>query len=296
MVRRTLWSLCAALVSLASPCLAMAQAPQGGAEPGAPAPDAYTPPTSPLLPAPPQAPAAPSSGEPAEVTPVYPPAYPASTPSPTPYVSELPPPTYTGVGALGRAPGAHEHEGFFLRLNAGIGAGGATYRERAATGRVARARTRGLVGTFEVAVGGTVAENLIVHGNLLVTVTGAHKEVDGIEDRGYDAFSTTMWLVGGGITYYVMPSNLFLTLSLGAGGLAESRYDEATDTTDDIVSDVGFASALSVGKEWWVGRAGEWGIGAALSGALFVAPLDVDGVQSSFLGHSVSISFNTTYN
>ena len=38
--------------------------------------------------------------------------------------------------------------------------------------------------------------------------------------------------------------------------------------------------ALAAGTEWWVGRSGDWGLGAALRATFLAAPVDVAGVRA----------------
>jgi len=262
--------------------------------------DAALPPAAPVPPPPASGTSYPTTA------PVYPPtsytpaASPPSGSARGPYTLPDPSASYGYPALRGRlpGPGAHKHEGFFLRLNVGFGAGGARYRERVDGTQVSNVKTRGLEGAFELSIGGAVIENLIVHGSVMFVSMSSHKTVDGVEDSSYDELSTSMYLVGGGVTYYLMPTNIYLTLMLGLGGMVERRaYDPRNDEWDvEIDSDAGFATAFGIGKEWWVGRRGEWAIGAALLGGIFVAPMQIDGLSSTLRGHSVSMTFSTTFN
>ena len=223
------------------------------------------------------------------------------------YGTYAPPPGYPQAprytGPIGRAPGpgSHEHEGLFLRLSLGGGAAGAKYRERLGE-RVSDVKTRGLAIAFDAALGGRVVGNFILHGNLSFINADSNREVDGVKDGSYDAIGTSMWMIGGGGTYYFMPANLYLTLVVGTGGFVETRdYDRSSDFDDDfdevqIESGPGFASSLAIGKEWWVGGRGEWAIGASITGAFYAAPVDVAGVDSTALGNCVSVAFSATLN
>lgn len=202
------------------------------------------------------------------------------------------------AGPLGRAPGpgSHEHEGFFLRLSLGVGAAGTKYKERFDTNRNSDVKTRGLAVAFDVALGGRVVENFILHANLSFAGTDSNREIDGVKDRSYEALSTSMWMLGGGATYYFMPTNLYLTLVVGTGGFVENRdYGDRGDE-EQIESGPGFASSLAIGKEWWVGGRGEWGIGASITGAFYVAPVDIGGVKSTAIGNCISLAFSATLN
>lgn len=269
-----------------------------------PAPDAQPAPdvqSSPDAPATGSAPAGYPTAPPVYYAPGYAPAYGAAQAPPGYYGIETSPPdypqpTYQAVQGRRPGPGSHEHEGFYLHLGTGIGAGGASYHERIA-GSVSSVRTRGIALTFDVGVGGRVVENFIVHGNVTFTFFDAKKKVDGVEDNGYDSIESTLWMLGGGGTYYLMPYNLYFTLVLGTGGFTETRnYRTFGQDQVQFNSSAGFASSLAIGKEWWVGGRGEWGIGAAIKAMMAIAPLSVANYDSTVTAHSVTLEFSATLN
>lgn len=283
-------------------------------QPGASAPPGgFAPEASPLLPSgaqngteqpalPQQAPA-PQPPYPQQA-PVYPQPY-APPPQQPGYYGNYPPPsgypaqqTYPLATEYKPNEGARKHDGFFLRMKVGIGAGGARYEERVYEPDVSTVKTRGLAGNFELAIGGSVIENLILHGNIVLTAMSVNKEVDDVNDSSYDKLSAGMLLLGGGVTYYFMPANLYLTAIFGVGALSESRYLDDSDDSSyaDIESGGGFGSSLSVGKEWWVGRSGEWGLGAAITGAFVTAPVRIGELSTRFHGNSISLNFSATFN
>ncbi|HEX5661135.1 MAG TPA: hypothetical protein VFX59_28285 [Polyangiales bacterium] len=269
----------------------------------APPPGAYTPQASPLAPPAGAPPAGYPSAPPVYYAPGYAPAYgtPAEQPPPGYYgieaaPSDYPQPTYQAVQGRRPGPGSHEHEGFYLHLGGGFGAGGASYKDRIDS-NVSKVRTRGVAFTLDVGIGGRIVENFILHGNLTFTFFDAKKKIDGVEDNGYDAINSTLWMLGAGGTYYVMPYNLYVTLVLGTGGFTESRDYETFGVTEvNIESSAGFAGALAIGKEWWVGGRGEWGIGAAIKGMLAVAPIEIANYKSTVTGHAVTLEFSATLN
>ena len=100
------------------------------------------------------------------------------------------------------SPGAREHEGFFLRVTVGAGAGFSSYRESVDGRRTETVKTGGVTGQFELAIGGRVVENLIVHGNVLIGGVGdANKTVSGVKDAS-NKISSTVSMLGAGVTYY----------------------------------------------------------------------------------------------
>jgi hypothetical protein len=191
-----------------------------------------------------------------------------------------------------RSSGFRQHDGFFLRLRAGAGIGATNYRERASDGNGAvGTRTVGSSAQTEVALGYAVVEDLILHATLsLEHVTGAKKV--GSADFVEDDTSTLLGFLGVGLTYYLMPTNVYLTGSIGSGGLSQTRGHRH----EDFESDTGFGTSVAVGKEWWLGRSGQWAIGVAITGSYYQAPFEVDGVKSQYRGYSSGLSFSTTYN
>jgi len=207
------------------------------------------------------------------------------------------PPGYGGPVSRAPGPGSHEHEGFFLRLSLGGGAASVKYRERISGQTVSDVKTRGLAAVFDIAVGGRVVENFIVHGNLSLSSAASDRDIDGIKDRSYDELSTSMWLLGAGATYYLMPTNLYFTLVIGTGGFVETRdYGGLSTNEEQIESGPGFAGSLAIGKEWWVGGRGEWAIGASITAAVYAAPIDIDTVRSTAVANCISLAFSATLN
>ena len=232
-------------------------------------------------------------------TPVYPPGY---SPSDPPASYGTYPPAYGGdphAAEPATRAGEFEHEGFFLRLQLGVGAGGTSYSERIdATGNRSTVKTRGVTGAFEFAIGGRVFQNLIIHGTLIAAGNAANKLVDGVEDNTYYDIGTRTLLLGGGATYYVMPMNLFVTFSMGAAYFEEDRIDDRSGQKVHLnfSSGAGVGGALTIGKEWWVGRRGEWAIGGALTGTFQSTPIEISGEDTWAKSHHVSLNFTATYN
>lgn len=188
-------------------------------------------------------------------------------------------------------PGAREHDGFFLRLSIGPGAGRAHYKERLEEGeRVSTVEASGLAGMFEVAAGARVVGNLIVHGNLQFSrFDSPTRRVDGVKDAALHVTSSASML-GAGVTYYFMPYNVYVSGSLGMAWAFERRQN------DQLRSGTGVFVGVSAGKEWWVGRDGAWGVGAALRTTFSAAPFDVAGVESTLKLGNIGVAFSATFN
>jgi hypothetical protein len=178
-----------------------------------------------------------------------------------------------------------------------VGAAGTSYKQEIEPPHVSDIKTRGLAAVFDIAIGGRVVDNFMVHGNVSVAGVASNREIDGIKDRSYKSLSTTMWMFGAGGTYYFMPTNLYLTVVLGTGGFVETRdYGGPELEQEQIQSGAGFASSLAVGKEWWVGGRGEWGIGGSITGSFYSVPIEVGDVKSTALGNVISLAFSSTLN
>jgi hypothetical protein len=180
--------------------------------------------------------------------------------------------------------GARQHRGFFLRFTLGVGWG----NMKAESGE-SEASVSGAEGFFTFDIGGALTERLILHGRLgSIAMVNPTLEEDG------DRFETTdtrlrFAMLGVGLTYYVLPANVYFTGVIGAVRAAfESRGEtSAFDKT-------GFELDLDVGKEWWVGD--YWGLGVAARFAYVSIP-PADGVSASnFKGLNIGLLFSATYN
>jgi hypothetical protein len=181
--------------------------------------------------------------------------------------------------------GPKDHQGFFLRLTAG-----GMYATSSFEGQVgdppfiplitADIDASGWGGDFTLALGGCVSENFALHGSLFSwTLSDPDVEIEGLGEGELDG-SLSMNAYGGGVTYYLMPSNVYLSGNIGLGFLTID-----TDSGDET-SDPGFAMDLSVGKEWWVGNS--WGLG--LAGAFGFHSIE----EAS--GYNVGVRFSATFN
>jgi hypothetical protein len=112
------------------------------------------------------------------------------------------------------------------------------------------------VGTlvFDAAVGATVSPNFAVRGTMSVTSSPNADLMDSSGDNGTDRMLS--W--GGGLTYYFMPINIYVSGNMGAAQL-KGRF--AKD--EDFDSDWGYALNFVAGKEWWLGDGTAIGLAGA---------------------------------
>ena len=261
------------------------------AVPVAPAPAAAAPSAPPPAAAAPAAPeAAPAEAaaapEPAAAAPTAPPPPPPGESVPPP----PPPPMYQPLGGAPEpsveegswnpwdhpAPGRYSHDGFFLRLTLGFGAGSVGNSD---------VRWSGPSMGMGMAIGGSIVENLALHADFQNTlILSPTQDIDGVEST----FEGDLQLssLGIGATYYFMPIDLFLSAALGLGmtsfeNNAGQQYDTGAGLTLNVL----------VGKEWWVGS--EWGIGVA---AQLLAMSVKDRIDGRLTSGALNLLFTATYN
>jgi hypothetical protein len=183
---------------------------------------------------------------------------------------------------------ARTHDGFFLRLAPGLGTGSASIED---TGD--KLEFSGGLSDGDIAIGGRVRENLLLHGTIWGWILSDPKgEASGPGGSLSADVQGSLYLsaFGGGLTYYLMPANVYFTGSLGYGALRSELEDPLKGDTDS-----GLAFTLGVGKEWWVGDA--WGLGVA-GGFSYLSAKNKDIVLSSesWSGLAYSLRFSATFN
>jgi hypothetical protein len=301
-------SLSASAIAQDKPKPAPTQVPgapeaQPPAEGAAPAPEGDAPEAdAPAEPAPEgDAPAAPAEPVPAEPAPAAQPAPPARQEPP-------PPPVY---GQLGREPepevqegewdpwehvsaGGRRHEGFFLRLSIGLGGGAISSKGHIERDFDETAESGLGLGT-SIGIGGAVTDNLILYGDIFQTTVfdptleRDNREVEPRDDPllGMDVGDDLRLAgIGVGLVYYFMPINIYVAGSVGFG---QAVFE---DNGGDVAgSDIGFASNLMLGKEWWVGA--DWGLGLA---GQFITVVTDDDILGDITGLGFNLMFSATYN
>ena len=143
--------------------------------------------------------------------------------------------------------GFHEHDGFFLRFQAGFGAGRMVESE-VPGGDVTLS---GTAGAFRIQIGGSIAGNLVLFGEMGgAGITNPQLEWNA-QSQGTEHTYLSITDVGAGLTWYFMPSNIYIcgSVTLSKDRIEFGSYSASTRN--------GAGACLSVGKEWWAGA--EWG-------------------------------------
>lgn len=274
------------------------------AEPNAPAPDSDAPageapaPETPASEAPAsEAPAAPKAAGPPPAAPAAAQSAPSQPPAPPAQPPAQPPVAYPPLGGTPEqqdeqgdwdpwdhpeAFGRNDHSGFFLRLALGVGYGHASSRTDGAGGDGPGFSGGGL--GFDIAIGGSVLTNLAIHAEFFGMAMPSPKVRNG--NRALVGADVQLGAFGVGLTYHIMPVNLFVSGAAGLGTVAFEREDATPDSTR-----LGVATHLMVGKEWWVDS--QWGVG--LAGQLMWVSA-ADRTYDHVNGLAVNLLFSATYN
>jgi len=179
--------------------------------------------------------------------------------------------------------GPRDHtDGFFLRLSGGAGSTGSSLSDG-----TDKLEFSGSGGDLNIAIGGIVAPNLALHG----TLYGWSASDPTLEFNGADVTDISGTLtaagVGAGLTYWFMPVNMYLSGTVGSGGL-ELDLNGGLDGK----SDRGLILDLTLGKEWWVGDS--WGLG--LAGGLIYHSFPDPDISENWSGTSFTLRFSATMN
>ncbi len=202
-------------------------------------------------------------------------ADPEAEPPPPP---EQAAPVSCDVCFAGLPPG-RTHDGFYLRLQIGVG-----YMSAERDGF----KFSGDAFSLGAAVGVIVVPNLAVFGTFLwnearnpsANEYGSQMTLNG---------SLTTESFGGGLAYYLEPVNLYAA----AAALANSALIVDAGNAKVGSANRGLGFEIMVGKEWWVGR--EWGLGVA-GEATWGSSTDTDNHYQSWRLHTYSLLFSATYN
>jgi hypothetical protein len=256
----------------ASPA-ANSPAPPSPPPPAYPAPPGYYPPPGGYYP--------PQSYPP----PGYPPA-PGYYPPPGSYP---PPGGYYATPVYAPPPGYHTHDGFYMRFAFGVG--GLTASDSIG-GR--KETYSGVTWSFSSAFGGVVAQNLILYGELQMSVVqDPSYEADGLPKRTQTGYDLNLFSIGPGVAYYLEPMGLHFagTLTFSQLTYNERGGSSSSESSNDL-TDMGVGIKALFGKEWWVST--NWGLGVA--GQLHVASMKLKDLDARVTAAEVSLLGTATFN
>ncbi len=186
---------------------------------------------------------------------------------------------------------APDHKGFYLSMGLGPVFGGIDFKTNE-SGIPSQQKWTGTGAIFDLKIGGTLKENLILHGTIISnSLPGPKIETNSGSGKATNNLNIGEAMIGGGLTYYFMPSNIFLSGSLGLGNYTLLN----TDTDTNISTDRGLGMQLKVGKEWWVSK--RWGLGVAASyGKTSVNNKIGNGVTEKLNSNRFGIMFSASLN
>jgi hypothetical protein len=188
--------------------------------------------------------------------------------------------------------GIHEHDGFFLRML--LGAGYAELVEKNVMG--SDLKFSGITVPFRFQLGGNLFKNFIAYGEFgFASQTNPELEWSGHSGSTSDV-TVSVGDLGFGITYYLMPVNIYFSLS----GLYSSVQLEYNDTKSESEIDFENGNGINVmvGKEWWLGP--QWTLGFALYGYYsdMHVQTSIEGINYEYFtrNFSVGVMLSATFN
>ena len=185
------------------------------------------------------------------------------------------------------ADGPEQHSGFYMRMHLGP-----AYTSMSAELAGSEVEVKGSGGTFGVAIGGAVTENLIVFGEVFDDITSSPTmEIDGTEFETSGDLAAGVVGMGPGIAYYFVPVNIYVSGTLAFAKLTFQEDGEETGATE-----YGPGVSLMVGKEWWASQ--NWGLGVAAQ--VFAGSMkdeeEFGGEEVTWSARAFAIAFSATYN
>jgi hypothetical protein len=147
----------------------------------------------------------------------------------------------------------------------------------------------GFAVTGNIALGAMVGEALALNMDLVLARS---------PDASYGVLDSTTFTavhLGFGVTYWLMPANVYLAASLGPARTsvqnAPVRFGVEIPTSD--ASDVGVGAHFGFGKLWWLDR--RWGLGASFSLALSTAENELGDARTNRTLVAPTLALSTTF-
>jgi hypothetical protein len=180
----------------------------------------------------------------------------------------------------------NEHDGFYLSMGLGPVFGSITDKSSSFNFTYS-----GTGAEFDFKIGGTIQENLILHATMdSKSIVGPNIKNGSISVSTSNNLSISEGFLGGGLTYYIMPANIFVSSSLGIGYYGFVN----TDNNTNIATQKGLGIQLKLGKEWWVSA--NWGLGIGITYGKSNLTNKADGISEDLDSNRFGILFNATFN
>jgi hypothetical protein len=176
--------------------------------------------------------------------------------------------------------GAETHDGFFLRLNLGLGA---VLLGNAMTGRDISINGFGEV--VGIAAGGAIVRDLILYGELIVHRSETPTVTINGEKLAGSGLKAATGCLGLGAAYY-FGRNVYASGTLGLSSMNRELPDDHGST------DWGPAASVLVGKEWWTSA--NTAIGAALR--TYLGRMSEGGRDHAWSAFALMAGVSATYN
>jgi hypothetical protein len=188
----------------------------------------------------------------------------------------------------------YQHKGFYLSMGVGPVFGKVT-DEVNENGNAYTIDMNGTGVVFDFKIGGAIKENLILHATIISntmpgpTVTYSNNMTGGKASNNMNVGEA---MFGAGLTYYLMPSNMLFSGSLGLGNFSVM---DNTNSENNISTQRGFSMQLKVGKEWKVSK--KWGLGVAVTyGKTSLTNEPGGGLSEKMNSNRLGILFNASLN
>jgi hypothetical protein len=182
---------------------------------------------------------------------------------------------------------AHLHKGLYIGLGLGP-AFGAINDEPTSYGK--SYKIEGSAFTFDFRIGGNISENLILTFDMTSRSISSPTIVFSDTTIATSSnISLNESCYGLGLTYYLMPNNIYIGGTIGRGYYTISDRSRGTSAK----SDYGYSGSIRIGKQWWVSK--NWGLGASLIGSNTSVKNTMNGYTEKISGPRLTLMFQATF-
>lgn len=178
-------------------------------------------------------------------------------------------------------------EGLYISWSGGLGM--LAVNDRITEGGSTTIKTKGGAGGTNIRIGTAVKDDLLIHADILAVVTGdirlnASGDASGVIS---DADNIVMRIYALGTSYYFMPSNFFISGSLGLG-----TY-EVTANIEETTTEMRPGLIVKAGKDWWIAKS--WDMGVSFEMGYLRVDQHTEVRDEVLSGLALLASFNITF-